>query len=300
MKGISGWKKFKFISSMNNDLSDFLSGKELYTKFEIEDTYRDDDILGTTFKFFCEVDKDFTTFEIQDEKNPNIPRKSPFSIGLMNIASNSTMDYEFHTHYTGICQACKEYKAHFLINGFTLRNKKENKKEFYIRKVGQDPAPTVIAPKEISAFLNAVDNDFYQKALKNLKYGHGIGAYSYFRRVIENEIYRVVEKISELNSPTSYKDKLSEALSRYKINHQMSNLIEEITPYLPKSLKEEHSENILRLLYNQSSIALHELSEEQCLEKAESIDKLFLYLVKKLNEEKYENDEIKKAIKKLK
>jgi hypothetical protein len=283
---------------MNNNLSYFLSEYQLYTKFEIIDCYSESDIFRTTFKFFCEKDNDSTTFEIREEKNSPVNiQESPFSTGMQNVISNSTIDFNFHKHYSGVCQQCKKYAVHFLISGSTSRDKNGNKK-FYIRKVGQNPAPVITPTRDVSNFLNEDDKDFYGKALKNLKYGHGIGAYAYFRRIIENEIHRIVKRISAINLPDS--NKIIEALEQYKEKHQMSRLIEEITPYLPKSLKDDQSNNILKLLYDQSSTALHELSEEDCLEKAGYIDTLFSYLVKKLNEEQYEIDEIKKAIKGLK
>ena len=74
----------------------------------------------------------------------------------------------------------------------------------------------------------------------------------------------------------------------------MSNLIDSITAYIPQSLK-GLGDNPIKLLYQQLSGGIHELPEETCLEKAKEIDTLLSYVIKRINSDKYELGDAKKA-----
>lgn len=78
----------------------------------------------------------------------------------------------------------------------------------------------------------------------------------------------------------------------------MTNLIDNIYEYLPKSLK-EMGDNPIKLLHQQLSGGIHEYSETECLDKAKKVDTLLRYVIKKVNSEKYELMEVRKAMKGL-
>ena len=167
----------------------------------------------------------------------------------------------------------------------------------YLRKTGQLPAFERNPEKEVLDYLNDEDKENYKKALSNLSVSYGIGAFAYFRRIIENEIKKIVKDISQLDFEDS--DKVKTAWNEYEKNHQMSNLIDNINPYIPKSLK-EIDDNPIRLLYEQLSGGIHEYSEDVCLEKARQVDTILRYVIKKVNSEKFELIAVKKAMKGLK
>lgn len=169
--------------------------------------------------------------------------------------------------------------------------------DIYIKKIGQLPAVERLPEKEVLEYLNEEDKENYKKALSNLSVSFGIGAFAYFRRIIENEIKRIVKDISELDFEGS--DKVKSAWIEYEQNHQMSNLIDNINPYIPKSLK-EIDDNPIRLLHCQLSGGIHVYSEETCLEKAKKIDTILRYVIKKVNSEKFELNEVRKAMRSLK
>jgi hypothetical protein len=291
----------KIIQMRNKKLIDvpiinFIESYPLYTKFEVSEFLEAEDIDNIRINLFCKKENKNQTFKLEatSDEMANKGRMFTSTLAPDYIAAEEIVD--FTENYIGLCQSCEDYKINVIINGFTEYDKKTGKK-FYLKKIGQLPAPEMKIPREILDFLNEDDRQFYSKALKNLEFGYGIGAFAYFRRIIENEIEKIIEDISKIESPDS--KKIVGALTLYNKNHQMSKLIQEITPYLPKNLKEQ-GENILLLLYGATSIGLHELSEEECVEKSRHIDTLFKFLIKKLNEEKNELSSIKEAIKGLK
>jgi hypothetical protein len=117
---------------MANELSNFLSEFSLYTKYEFVDLLTDVELLGSTYKFFCEMEEDYTTFQLSSDDDNFIAKKGRIKLGAMNVLQNSTIDIDFTQHYIGICQSCKKYRSQVLINGFTERDKLGIKK-FYLR-----------------------------------------------------------------------------------------------------------------------------------------------------------------------
>jgi hypothetical protein len=108
--------------------------------------------------------------------------------------------------------------------------------------------------------------------------------------MIESEMERIIETVSDPYSADG--NKIAEAVAAYKEDQQKTKLIEEITPYLPKNLK-EHGAAVLLLLHDAASIGIHELTEEECIKKSKDIDALFRYLVRKINGERNEPVSVK-------
>jgi hypothetical protein len=283
-------------SQANNTYSHFLSEYALYSKFEVNKPILPVDLHCCTFKFFCKNEKDFQTFELSATSQEVFEELGRFQMPVPHDSIPKEPQMNFTEHYEGLCKSCNNYTISITIAGFTDKDS-NNIKKYYLRKIGQFPAPEIKPNKEINDFLSEEDKGLYKNALMTLQHGYGIGAYAYFRRIIENEIDRIVQKISELESAN--KEKISEAIKRHKDLHQKSNLIKAITPYLPASLIED-GDNILLVLYSQLSGGIHSFSDETCLNKASSINTLLIYLIKKINEEKNESGNIKKALKNLK
>jgi hypothetical protein len=266
----------------------FIEGYPRSTEFDILDFFEE-----KAYKFFCPFETDYHTFKI--EKN----------YGNRYILCEKAIDYyldenekisrSFHLH--GICQSCG-YKMDFLINVFSETQFKsgEGFPTTYLKKVGQLPPFERNPEKEVLDYLTDEDKENYKKALSNLAVSYGIGAFAYLRRIIENEIKRIVKDISQLDFENV--DKVKKAFADYEQNHQMSNLIDNIYEYLPRSLK-EMGDNPIKLLHQQLSGGIHEYSEDECLDKAKKIDVLLRYVIKKVNSEKYELLEVRKAMKGL-
>jgi len=61
-----------------------------------------------------------------------------------------------------------------------------------------------------------------------------IGAYAYFRRILENEILNIANRL--IGNDEVAKPLVGVAVDQYFKLHQTSNLIESLTSFLPKSL----------------------------------------------------------------
>ncbi len=202
------------------------------------------------------------------------------------------------TRVYGVCQSCKT-KIDFLIKSTSDKRFEERGTgiNIYIQKVGQFPPYEIEPEAVIQKYLTEEDIGNYKKALTTLSVSFGIGSYAYFRRIIENEIKRIIKDISELEFEGA--DNVRSAYKVFESDHQMSKLIDVINKYLPTSLK-ELGDNPIKLLYEQLSGGIHQFSEEDCVEKAKHIDILLKFVIKKVNEEKYQISGVKEAMSKLK
>ncbi len=301
--------------SLNSIFAKFLIEEPLYSKVKIGNGREPQRINNASllefhdipFKFKCPLEKEIQTFRTDfDEcllleiKKANVsyigmaPNSGPFPQDLwLNKNDGELITFQLF----GRCQSCNE-DIHYLIN---LESKLSTQKEqrvmdLYVEKIGQDPPYEISPDKIVEKYLSAEDSNLYKKALVNLSVGYGIGAFAYFRRVIENEIGRIITSISKLDFDGV--EKVRAAIQKHKSDHQMSSLIEAVNLYLPKSLLFSN-DNPLKLLYSQLSRGIHEYTEEECLKKAKMIDILLSYIIIKLNEEQYQITDVKKAMKSL-
>lgn len=275
-----------------SSLSEFLADSPLYSKFGTDQPVEAADLNNLEFNFLCQNENKIQTFRLEATSynvlarfNSNCVAEAMTQPGHLFDETNA----EFTEMFAGICQTCKNYKVTIVISSGTQREKPK----YFIRKIGQYPpprTPDVKLPKEIHYFLNDEDREFYGKALQNLESGYGTGAFAYFRRLIEKEIERIIETLS--NSFPADSIKIAEAMAAYKRDQQKSKWVEDITPYLPDSLK-EHGANILLLLHDAAFIDIRELTEEECIKKSKDIDILFRYLVKKIKRERDETLSVK-------
>lgn len=285
---------------VNQELSKFFSEYPLYSKFhlcEIKDNEDELDVLhffeNKAYKFYCPVDKDYHTFKIQMRYGAQyLIRKNQVPDVYLDKSGKINLSFHLCSH----CQICG-FRMDVLINLFSEDQYFENAFiNLNLKKIGQFPAFERIPESEVFNYLIEEDKDNYKKALANLSISYGIGAFAYFRRIIENEIKRLVKDISELEYENV--EKVKTAWIEYEANHQMSNLIDSINPFLPKSLK-EIGDNPIKTLHQQTSGGLHEFSEEVCLQKAKDVDELLRYVIKKVSSLKFEYKAAREAMKNL-
>lgn len=291
---------------LNREISKFLSNAPLYkilkTNSYIGHPY---DFQDYGVDFYCENEKEFKTFNL--EIYPEIVKKH-IQNSLAGEAFHGSITEDgklnFVQHYRGFCLSCKTFYIDIIINVFTTEpfvkeqsfNRSTESHTTCIKKIGQYPSFEISPDREISLYLKKEDLVFYKKALLNLSSGYGIGAFAYLRRVIENEIVRMIKDASDFEEVDE--KNIQNIIDKHEKNHSISLLIDETFKYLPTSLK-TLGENPFKLMYSQLSVGIHKLTEEDCLEKAQSLNEIFLFVVKRLNE-RHELNSVKLSIKKLK
>ncbi len=261
-----------------SSLSQFIEEYPLYSKFATDQPIEAADLNNLAFNFFCKKENEIQPFRLRSTSSNGIDH-SVSSISVKTTAEGSKVD--FTEMFSGICQSCENYQVNIVISGATQKERPK----YFIRKIGQYPAPETLDmkfPRDISDFLNEEDRELYRKGLKNLELEHGAGAFAYFRRMIENEIERIVEALSDPYSPGG--NKIAESFAAYKNEKQKTKFVEDITPLLPKNLK-DHGAQLIILLHDAACTGVDNLTEKECLKKSKDIDTMFRYIIRKLNAE---------------
>ena len=293
----------------DREFTDFLINKPLYSKIKAvtdlinaENNFTNPlDFQNKAFNFICPYEKKSHTFrtEVFGGSSGYFGRRASYPAKEMPMYfDQETKSLDLTVFLPCTCQSCHK-SINFLLKATTDKpwTKYSEGIALSIQKIGQWPAHEIAPDPIVVDYLTKEDNEHYKKALVCLSVNYGIGAFAYFRRIIENEIKRIVKDISEMDIEGA--NDIKEAYKKYETDHQMASLITSITAHLPKSLL-ELGDNPIRLLHDQLSGGIHVFSEEICIDKAQLINVILSHTIKKVNEEKFQKRDVKDAIRKLK
>jgi hypothetical protein len=302
-------------------INDFLTNTSLYEPILLLENFsarnssysNPYDLVEATFEYYCEKEESKKTFELDLEtETKDLYGKMASGTILGKNVVDKKLNYTVKV--IGKCKSCKEYNIFFLLNIFTnnpiIKNKNYDRSlplsqisieydntNVYIKKTGALPQIKILPNKIISKYFKKDTSGWYYKGINALNENYGIGAFAYFRRIIEFELINIINDIKTL--PDSHKVEIQELLDKHTKNSNVNTIYDNIFKYLPNSLK-VLGDNPIKILYNQTSQGLHTLSETECLEKAKKILKLLDFVIIKINEEKSEIKELRETIKGLK
>lgn len=196
-------------------------------------------------------------------------------------ASAKSTQTHFSQHYRAICSTCGSFHYDLLLNVSMKHERFDHgrkvRHEVIIKKLAHVPEPpTPEIGKELRSILTKGTQDLYSRALQLRKAGYGIGSFAYLRRVIE-------QLIRELSQDFESK--------------HVDKLIETVYQDLPSSLK--NGDNPIKLLWEKFSSGLHELTEEECLDKVNDGVQIMTWVVKEIHSQRNEGANAKEAIKRM-
>jgi len=173
------------------------------------------------------------------------------------------------------CSSCNRMNRTFFLYFFRGVKTKENY-AIDVMKVGQYPAWSIELDKELENILGE-HADYYKKGLVCESQSYGIGAYAYFRRITEEIIDKLLDSICDLIEEKD-REAYAEALEKTKKTRVTQEKIDLVKDLLPISLKPDGI-NPLGVLHSALSEGLHSLSDEDCMEQAEIIRNILVFLV---------------------
>jgi hypothetical protein len=172
---------------------------------------------------------------------------------------------------TFICAACRKFERTFTVY--------HNHEEKTLEKIGQNPSWTISIDQELAKALGPLETT-YRKGLICESQSFGIGAYSYYRRIIEIKIDSLLTDISKLLDDEK-KGEYNAALEQVRKETQAAKKIELVKELLPGSLRPQNL-NPLDILYGALSEGIHSMSDEECLELAGEIKHVMSYLIQRI------------------
>ncbi|MGB7209052.1 MAG: hypothetical protein WBD27_10365 [Pyrinomonadaceae bacterium] len=168
-------------------------------------------------------------------------------------------------------------------------------------KVGEFPELHIDLPSYLPTLLGD-QYPYFVKGLKCEKIGCGIGAFSYYRRVIETQKGRLIEYISKVAkrlgasaAELAQLDEVIEKLDKAASEDQFSRALSNINHLIPESLRID-GHNPLSLIHKALSIGIHESNDDTCLKIAHSIRILLQDLAIRIKDTLRDDTEVKKAL----
>lgn len=167
-----------------------------------------------------------------------------------------------------------------------------------IMKLGEYPPFSAPISPRIGKLLGDADLELYRKGTRAEAQGLGIGAATYFRRIVDNQWQLLVKELREAALTLGVKDvSVFDAALR---ETQFSNAVRMLRDAIPGKLLILNGENPLTLLYQPLSVQLHDLTDEQCLQQAADIRLVLTALLENIADVLKDQNELKEAANRLK
>jgi hypothetical protein len=163
-------------------------------------------------------------------------------------------------------------------------------------KVGQQPPYEINPDPTLSKRLGDY-SDLFKKGLICESQGYGIGAFAYYRRIVEAVIDQLLNDIEGLIADDD-KAQYTAALQRTKASFVATEKIEVVKHLIPTILRPGGA-NPLGILHTALSEGIHALSDEECLDRAVAVREAMIFLVHQVAETKSSAQKFNAHIRKL-
>jgi hypothetical protein len=236
----------------------FLESYPLYRKLSFDVPALANGLLKVRINMACKQCQSNQTFEMINEYWE-----------INQTANHSVSGQNYRLRYR--CTHCLRFeRLFFVVVGPELK---------WLMKVGQFPTWEITGDPNIERLLGT-HADYYHKGLVCESQGYGIGAFGYYRRIVEEVIDGLLDEISYLLSGPDLVIYQS-ALEKTKQTFVAQEKIELVKELLPPILRPSGM-NPLAALHSSLSQGLHADSEESCLEQAGACREVLVFLLSKV------------------
>jgi len=126
----------------------------------------------------------------------------------------------------------------------------------------------------------------------------GIGAFAYYRRVVENQKNRLIDEIIKVSKLLNADPSIITNLEAARKETQFHKAVQIVKEGIPEVLRIS-GHNPLTLLHAALSDGLHDKSDEECLTRAETIRLVLAELSERIVEALKDHKELNQAVSKL-
>ena len=195
----------------------------------------------------------------------------------------------FHVRY--LCSNCQQGIKIYSISA-KINTAGESQGECF--KLGEYPSyGPPISPKLIT--LIRPDRDEFIKGNRCENQGLGIGAFIYYRRVVEKQKVRILNKIIAVSEKIGAPEDKIEELKSAVLEKQFKKSLSMSKEAIPESLFID-GHNPMSLLHSALSEGVHVLTDKQCLELAENIRIVLGELSDRLAQALKDEAKVRKAV----
>lgn len=191
------------------------------------------------------------------------------------------------------CANCQKSTKAFAITA--KRTEDSNSGSLY--KFGETP---IFGPPTPARLLKLIgpDRDLFLKGRRCENQGLGVGAFVYYRRVVENQKNRILKEIKKALENLGAPEEKLHILDTAIAETQFTKALEIAKPAIPESLL-INGHNPLKLLHGALSEGIHNMSDEDCLGYAASVRVVLGELSERLSQALKNEVELTHAISRL-
>lgn len=191
-----------------------------------------------------------------------------------------------------VCRNCgRKQKIYALLGQHTTGN------QGHLHKIGEYPAFGPPVPSRVISLIGP-DRDLFLQGRRCENQGLGIGAFAYYRRVVENQWHRIVEETIRVSERVGASKAVVDTLKRAATETQFSKAVEIVKSAIPEVLMIS-GHNPLTLLHSALSEGLHERTDEECLGLAQSVRVVLTELAERMGDALKDEVELRDALGRL-
>jgi len=164
-------------------------------------------------------------------------------------------------------------------------------------KIGEFPAFGPPLPARLQRLVQA-ERGFLLKGFQSENRGLGIGAFAYYRRLVEDLKTELIDEIIKTCRKIPTAATYIPALEKAREEKQFARAVGDIGEAIPDALRID-GHNPLSLLHQALSRDLHSASDEECLEAASAIRVVLSELTERMAYITRESSELQTALSKL-
>jgi hypothetical protein len=207
------------------------------------------------------------------------------------VTVSDSWEYKFITY---VCRDCgRQTKTYAVV----IKRTAADALDADVMKLGEFPPFSAAISKRIEKLLGKTDLEMYRKGTRSEAQGLGVGAATYFRRIVESQWKVLVTEIRDAARTLGVEDlSVFDAAVR---ETQFSKAVEMLKGAIPPKLLILNGENPLTLPYQPLSQGLHELTDAECLQQAADIRIVLTALLENIAEVLKDQNELKSAAARL-
>jgi hypothetical protein len=191
------------------------------------------------------------------------------------------------------CSNCRSKTKTYAL--FAQRAKEKISGECY--KLGEYPPYGPPTPSRLISMIGT-DRETFLKGRQCENQGLGVGAFVYYRRVVENQKDRILDQIIKVASKIDTATSLVPILEAAKKETQFSKAIASVKGAMPQALLID-GQNPLTLLHSALSEGLHGKTDEECLELAQAARIVLAELSERISQALKDEVELNSALRRL-
>jgi len=216
-------------------------------------------------------------------------------IRTFSSASAATISSAWHLVFLSyVCRNCHRTGKNFAL---LIMKDKTRASSACVCKLGELP---IFGPPTPSRLVSLVgeDRELFLKGRRAEQRGLGIGAFAYYRRVVENQKGRIIGEIGKVAARLGASAATLKLFAEAEKETQFSTAIEKIKAAIPESVR-INGQNPLTLLHSALSEGLHAGTDAECLEIATDIRVVLADLAERISIALKDEAELRGAVNRL-